>query len=225
MRERSKINFIILAALFIFYSTANAADRNNTTCDIEMGYPLTNAYGPWDYTNSNHEDKLPIVLRAHFNRDVASLTKGMTGLMPHGDLDYTLRAIPNYHPALFSVYQLEKKDRNKLKPGELYKPKYYTAECYLKRAIYLQPKDHISRMLYGMYLQQNKQFTKAEVEYKHALALQPNDPELNYNIGLLYTEMKLINKASEHAKIAYAAGHPLPGLKNKIAKLKQEQNK
>ena len=195
-----------------------AVDRDNLTCGIKIGFPLKNSYGPWDYTNANQQDRLPIVLNAHFNRNVATLKRGITGIQPHGDIDYTLRAIPNYHPALFAAYKLEKKDKNTLHAGEVYRPKYYSTACYFKRAIYFQPKDYTSRMLYGMYLQQNKQYSSAEKSYKEALKLDPNSVEINYNMGLLYVDMKQLEKAKKHAKIAYDAGHPLPGLKNKISR-------
>ena len=225
MHCRSKIQALLLAILTLVSSYSFAATRNNITCGIENGQPLSNAYGPWDYTKASHQDKLPIVLKVHFDRDVAKLNKGMTGRLPHGDIDYTLRAIPNYHPALFSMSKLERRDKATLLPGETYKPKYYSAECYFTRALYLQPKDHLARMLFAMHWQQNKQYKRAEMHYLLALDLKPNDPELNYNIGLLYANMKEIEKASKHANVAYTAGHPLPGLRNKIAQLKKEQLK
>ncbi len=219
------LKFLLITSVLIILvftsSETEAGKRDNTTCGIVSGQPLKNAYGPFDYTNQAHQEKLPIVIGAHFTREVATLKRGTTQTTPHGDIDYTLRAIPNYHPALFAASQLEKNERNTLSAGKIFQPKYFTAECYLKRALYFQPKDHVSRMLYAMYLQQNKNYKKAEKEYLFALSFKPKDPELNYNLGLLYVYMGLIKKAEKHAELAYSAGHPLPGLKNKIDTLQQ----
>ncbi len=210
---------LILSSLLVLFPT-NAAQRDNNSCGIIAGQSLTNAYGPWDYTNPNHQDKLPIVIGAHFSRQVASLTKGITGITPHGDIDYTLRAIPNHHHALWSAAKLEAKDKLRLTNGDTFSPRYYTANCYFKRAIYFQPKDHVTRMLYAMFLQKSSDYKQALEQYNIALSIQPKDPEVNYNLGLLYVEIKQLEKAEAHAKIAYAAGHPLLGLKNKVSKLK-----
>lgn len=223
MFGQSQIKILILCVFSFVYSSAFAIERDNITCGIEMGYPLTNGYGPWDYTNPEHQDKLPIVISVHFDRNVATLRKGMTSRLPHADIDYTLRAIPNYHPALFSVSKLEQSDRKKLSPGEIYRPKFYSASCYLKRAIYFQPKDATARMLYAIYLHQNKQYTSAETEYIAASNIQPNNPEIHYNLGLLYIDMKMLKEAQTQAKIAYDSGYPLQGLRNKIARFKQQQ--
>lgn len=210
---------LIICLLLPFLNTF-AADRDNESCGISPGSTLANSYGPWDYTKAEHQEKLPIVIRAHFTKNVANLTSGHSTSTPHGDIDYTLRAIPNYHPALFAVSKLERRDIKKLAPGFRYIPKYYSADCYFRRAVFLQPKDHISHMLYAIHLQKLPDYTSSLRQYHLALSLKPKDPEVNYNLGLLYVKLGEVEKAEAHATIAYDANHPLPGLKNKIIELK-----
>ncbi len=185
--------------------------KNNSTCDIEPGHPLMNAYGPWDFTNPAHRSQLPIVLGAHFTSNVERLIKGETGKLEH-DLDYTLRAIPNYHRALYAVAKYQRINNIKYRTID----EYWTAECYFKRAIYMQPNDAVSRALFAIHLHKLDKLKEAEEQYLKALELDSDNPETHYNLGLLYVETGRLEEAKKHAKVAYEAGYPLKGLKNKI---------
>ena len=168
-------------------------------------------YGPWDYTNPVHyRDKLPVVERAHFNRDVENLRAGMTGHLT-GDLAYTLNAFPNHHRALHAMsrYQLAN-------PTEKRKKKVAGIECYFQRAMYFKPDDSIVRMLHGIHLQKSGKLNQAVAAYNKSLEIAPGSPEVHYNLGLLYVEQKNYEKARENALKAYAGGYPLPGLRRKL---------
>lgn len=207
-----KTSLVILSIL----STQSIAAKNNITCDLQEldgGLYGPQAYGPYDYTNPNHKNKLPIVIGAHFTSDVERLIRGSTSSTPHADIRYTLHAIPNYHPALYAISKLERREG-------IVKKTMYSSNCYFKRAIYFQPKDAISRMLFGMHLHLSKKFKEAEVQYINALDIQPENPEIHYNLGLLYVDLNDIKKAKYHADIAYGKGYPLRGLANKIKLLK-----
>ncbi|WP_299084229.1 hypothetical protein [uncultured Paraglaciecola sp.] len=207
----------ILFCLFVFLSTNALAriDRNNNTCDIVKGRPLTASYGPWDYTNPNHKDKLPIVLGAHFTPSVERLIKGNSASIA-GDIGYTLRAIPNYHRALYAISKYEMRLRGKLKAGELFKPQEYTAECYFKRALHMNSNDGVTHMLYAMHLAKLNRINEAEREYLFAFKFQPENPEIIYNLGLFYLDTNRIDKAKVMAKKAKKLGYPLNGLQKKL---------
>jgi len=186
-----------------------AISKDNRTCGIEPGKPLTNAYGPWDFTNPMHEEKLGKVIRAHFTTQVERLIDGQSASIAH-DIDYTLRAIPNYHKALLALAKKERingYDRN-----------FYNAACYFKRAIYFQPQDAVTRMLFGSHLHMIKDFIGALRQYNDALAIAPNYIEIHYNIALTYIELAQFEKAFEHAEVAYQRAYPLEGLKDKLKK-------
>ncbi|MDP2559546.1 tetratricopeptide repeat protein [Psychrobium sp. 1_MG-2023] len=181
--------------------------RDNQHCGIKQGQPLSNAYGPFDSTNPQHRSKLGVVLKYHFNDNVRRLQ----GKRHSSDLDYTLRAIPNYHQALYAVSQYEQ--RGLLKG-------FYNADCYFKRALYFQPKDAVSYMLFGMHLQATKRLNEAKKVYQRALKITPTAAELNYNYGLLLFELGEYNAAEKAAQKAYQKGYPLNGLKNKLASVR-----
>ena len=206
----SLFRFLILKlTLLSCFQVFAAADRNNQSCGIEPGKPLSNAYGPWDFTNPAHQDRLPIVLGAHFTTSVENHIAGSRNTII-GDLDYTLRAIPNYHRALASMAKYQRQKKMNFKVMDI----YYTADCYFKRAIYMQPRDAVSLMLYASHLQLTSRLDEAEKYYIQALELQPDNPEIHYNLGLLYVKSGQLDRASEHADFAYKNHYPLQGLRN-----------
>lgn len=166
-------------------------------------------FGPFDYTNPEHRgEPLSLVHSGHFDDKVERLEVGISGkVLP--DLDYTLRAFPNHHRALWALirYYLEKRpyDDNIPKP-----------ECYLQRAINFKKGDGNVWMLFGNYLYKLGKKEQALQYYDNALKIMPQSAELHYNMGLLYTDMGRYQEAVSHAKQAYALGYPLPGLRNKL---------
>lgn len=210
---RSIFLYIASCVLLFSFSFPAIANRyNNNTCDIIPGQPLTNAYGPFSATNPAHADKLPIVLGAHFPPEVERLIRGSRGSIM-GDLNYTLRAIPNYHRALAAMAKYQRLRQLKLAPQD----EYYTADCYFHRAVYFQPDDVTARMLFAIHLHLTGRLDDAQKQYMLALAYGPDYSELHYNYGLLLVEMGRYDDALNHANKAYAKGFPLPGLKNKLA--------
>jgi tetratricopeptide (TPR) repeat protein len=128
------------------------------------------------------------------------------------DIDYTLRAFPNHHRALNAVA------RYALRGGKQWANKRVTsADCYFQRALKFVPGDQTVYVLYGNYLAQLKDANGAIAQYKQALQLAPDSIELHYNTGLLYLKLGDIATARHHADIAYAGGHPLSGLRDRIA--------
>ena len=171
---------------------------------------LANAYGPYDYTNpTDVSERLPIVENAHFTPEVEALIGGNTGSL-WGDLDYTLRAFPNHHRALYAAA------RYALRPDSPKDTGFYPAECYFRRAVAFNPSDGIAHMIYGIFLHKQDKLSEALAEYKLAVQLVPNSAETHYNLGLLYAEMRDYKNAKRHAQQAYALGYPLSGLKDKL---------
>jgi tetratricopeptide (TPR) repeat protein len=174
---------------------------------------LDNAYGPFDYTNPKDvAERLPIVEQFHFNRNVESLISGQTSELLGADLDYTLRAFPNHHRALYAMvrYTLRHKGE-RVPPGA-----HYPGECYLLRAVRFKPDDASVRGIYGVYLSAAGRSDEALAQYEMAAEFAPTNAEAHYNLGLLYRKLHRLDEALEHAKIAYRLGYPLQGLKNQL---------
>jgi len=192
----------LLATLWLRPATAD-----ELTCGS-----LENAYGPFDYTNPISRTKdIPVVERYHFNADVEQLRQGQSGVYIMGDLDYTLRAVPNHHRALNAVARFE------LMGGDMHG--FRSAECYFDRALRFKPDDGNVYLIYGNYLFRKHEYVGAEANYKRALSLLANGSEAHYNLGLLYAETKDYERARQEAATAYRAGYPLQGLKNKLIRL------
>ena len=183
----------------------------------ECGGPtISNAYGPYDYTNPQHfAEKLPIVEGAHFTLKVQSLVEGINQPLPGSDIDYTLRAFPNHHRALDSMGRYHLQYPNTIKPPNV----NWSADCYFKRAIVFRPRDAVAKMVYGIFLARSEKYDEAEEMYKEALALMPQSGELHNNLSLLYISQESYELARHHAKQAYELGFPLMGARNKLARL------
>jgi tetratricopeptide (TPR) repeat protein len=203
----NKMSYSIIAIL-AFAASGNLYAANNYCGE------LRNHYGPYDYRD-RASGKLEIVENAHFTPDVENGIRGNTSSVG-GDLDYTLRAIPNHHRALTSMGNVS----INTKTPQLYGARF-PAECYFERAIRFVPDDGLVRALYGIYLNRRGRFAEALSMFKAAIDREPNNPTINYNLGLLYLKMKQYDKASEYADKAYELGFPLNGLRNQLAEARK----
>jgi len=141
---------------------------------------------------------------------LVSGVSGVSGTVG-ADLDYTLRAFPNHHRALFAMskYQLRKGQGKAT----------YTADCYFDRAVRFKPDDAVAWMLYGIDDYQRGNRESALEKYQKALLIDAQLIEAQYNIGLLYVELGKYEEAQELARKVYARGFPLDGLKNRLQAL------
>jgi len=176
---------------------------------------LTNAYGPFDYTNGAYKPNLRLVESGHFSAEVEKLSKGVSSSLG-SDLDYTLRAFPNHHRALMAIAKLSLRDKMPRPRGAR-----RSVDCYFDRAIRFKPDDGIVHMVYGIYLSNAGNHAKAIEQLHEAVTLEPENANINYNLGLLYFNQKEYGQAKKYAQKAYALNFPLPGLKKKLAQLGQ----
>jgi hypothetical protein len=171
---------------------------------------LKNHYGPFDY-RSRGPGGFELVEGAHFTTEVENGIRGTTGLIG-GDIDYTLRAIPNHPRALATIGNISLRTKAVQLPGAR-----YPTECYFERAIRFTPDDGVVRAAYGNYLSSLGKRDMALKMFQYAVELEPENPTFNYNLGLLYMKANNFDKASEYADKAYSLGFPLPGLRNQLA--------
>lgn len=180
--------------------------------DLACG-PLANAYGPYDYRSD--KDKLGIVEGAHLTPDVLNLIRGTTGQLG-GDIDYTLRAFPNHHPALMAMVRLGEK-QNMSKPIGA----KYSVECYLHRAYRFRSDDAMVKMIYANFLARNKRGAEAIKLLDEVIDLGEENANLYYNMGLIYLDLKQYDKSLKYAHQAYQMGFPLSGLRDRLKKAKK----
>lgn len=191
------------------------------TVPSECGGPdIRNSYGPFDYTNPTHfREKLPIVEAYHFTLEVESLEAGATGTHPGGDLDYTLRAFPNHHRALYAMGRYQLMHNTVIAPEAR-----WTADCYFQRAIAFRPDDGVARMIYGIFLAKSGNLDQAMDQYSVALEIIPGSGELHNNVALLHISMEDYAAARVHASRAQELGFPLPGARGRLERLGEWHN-
>ena len=170
-------------------------------------------FGPFDY-RKEPASRYNLVLTAHFLPFVESLQRGNTATTPGGDLDYTLRALPNYPRALVSMTRLAQREGKEQPQGAR-----YTIECYYIRALTFRPDDNLVRMLFADFLidKGRGEDAKAHLAYVDK-SMDKEDPFTPYNLGLLYLKAGDPAKARELAQQALLLGNPADGLQNALKK-------
>lgn len=180
-----------------------AAIADNAMATMGCG-SLENAYGPYDYRTHHH--KLRIVEQYHFGPKQEQALSNVGG-----DLDYTLRASPNHHRALAAMVKYAARTKQPIPPGM-----QFTVECYLIRGEAFRPDDAMVKVLFGMYLVKAGRSKEAMQKLEAARESDQDNANVNYNLGLAYFDMREYDKALDSAHRAYAAGFPLPGLRDKL---------
>lgn len=193
------------AAFAVVMAVAGGAQAANFCGDLK------NAIGPFDYRErGEHAYEFNLIENAHFVPDVENGIKGNTSSVS-GDLDYTLRAIPNHHRALASMARFAVRT----KAMQLDRM-HYPVECFFDRAMRFAPTDGAVQAEYANYLFALGKKERAFELYRAAVRLTPENPTINYNVGLAYFAQKDYDNALKYAQQAYAGGYPLPGLKKKL---------
>jgi tetratricopeptide (TPR) repeat protein len=180
---------------------------------VENCGSLDAGVGPFDYRTATAKQR-HIVESAHFTRNVENLVRGETSVRIASDLNYTLHAFPNHPRALMAMVNLGIRERSSRPEGAA-----YSVDCYFERAIRFRQDDGAVRMVFGYYLLRKGEAGDAIRELQNAAELSGEDMNVHYNIGLAYYDLKEYDKALEHAKRAYALGHPLPGLRRKLQRI------
>jgi Flp pilus assembly protein TadD len=175
---------------------------------LECGQ-IGDGYGPFDYRTQKHE--LQIVEGAHFTPQVESLVRGKTTTTAGGDIDYTLRASPNHHRALKAMMDLARKERRDPPNGSR-----YSVTCWFLRGEAYRPDDAMVKVLHGIFMLRSGKKAEAVEKLEQAAALDGADANIQYNLGLAYFDAGQFDKAVQSAHKAYAAGFPLPGLRDKL---------
>jgi hypothetical protein len=204
-----KALIFLITIIFFLVPPATAAQKKPYCGELK------NAFGPFNYMERfNSKESLDIVERHHFTSDVENLIRGNTSPTPAGDLDYTLRAWPNHHRALVSLFKYSVKVSSTHIKGLK-----WPVECYFDRAIRMNTKDAQVRSIYSAFLMHHNRGQEALEQLEVAADLEPDSAMILYNLGLLHFKQKNYDKASHYAKQAYARNFPLPGLRNKLIRV------
>ena len=132
------------------------------------------------------------------------------------NLNFVLHKVPNDPRALALLIEFDAAGgRDK---------RYASPACYFIWARQFVPDDSTVWTYGGYYFYRRKDTERAEQWWEQAIAVDPGNSEAHYNLGLLNFELGRYADARTHAWTAYAAGYPLPGLRDKLAKAGQWQD-
>lgn len=197
----------LLAGLLIalFTSSPAVAQAVGSSCGT-LSSP--GQYGPYDFRTDRN--KVEIVLIHHFTPAVEALLPTRLG-PPGGDIDYTLRALPNYHRALIAMMRLGEKEKTSQPKGST-----HSIECWFERAILFRPDDTTVRMIYSTYLNSKGRLPDANTQLGFATAYAKDSAFTHYNIGLHYFDLKNYDKALVQAHQAMALGWTQTELRDQL---------
>lgn len=203
----------IFCLLGLLTLSTQAFSRYPFTGNSFKGFPCANThlipYGPFDYKTAARHHIL-VVLDYHFTPELR---------FSEGDLDYTLGALPNYHPALLNIVKLYLRNPKKYgKKEDIRATALRPVECYFYRALQFRPQDYKTYSLFAYFLYKLKKYEEAEDYYKQAIEINKKDAESYYNLGLLLVTLKRYKEARKYAKLAYKYKYPFKGLKKRLAK-------
>ena len=205
--SRSKHLAMMGAAVFaaILFAGTASAQPSAEACGA---FPKADN-GPYDYLTVR-DARLNVVEHFHFTPKVESLISGSTGTVAQ-DLDFVLRAFPNHHRALMSMFLLGERQKTPKAAGAT-----YTVECYFERAIRFSPQDNTAKMIYATYLAKNARIPETVKQLEIVAASAGDNPFTHYNLGLIYFDIKYYDQALAQAHAAYGLGFGQPALKEKL---------
>jgi tetratricopeptide (TPR) repeat protein len=166
-------------------------------------------YGPLDFRTDR--DKIGVVVNNHFLPEVENLLRGHSSITPGGDIDFTLRAIPNHPNALMSMMLLGEKEKSDQPVGSR-----YTVECWFERAIRFRPDDYVARMIYTSFLTKKNRKADALRQLDVILANAKDNPFTYNNVGLLYFDLGEYPQALAQAHKSIELGLDRPALRDKL---------
>lgn len=148
--------------------------------------------------------RLRVVEKHHWELAMKHLGGG-NYLQAHNNLDHILRYIPN-HPRALERYSKLAMERGKPR----------SALQYLDFAVRFSPDTASTYIVYGIHRFRMEDYGRAAERFRQALERDPDNAEAHYNLGLALLEQAEYDEARRHARKAYALGHPLPGLRNRL---------
>jgi tetratricopeptide (TPR) repeat protein len=206
IKPQNQVTLWLIGLFVAFFAASSVFAQNAGNCGALSSQ---GQYGPYDYRGDQRP--LAIVLSVHFTSEVEALIRGKTGTRPGGDIDYTLRAIPNHHRALLAMMRLGEKEKTPKPTGSS-----YTVECWFERALLFRPDDSIVRMIYSTYLSKNGRVTESNAQLEAAAANAKDSAFTHYNIGLHYFDLKNYDKALIQAHIAMDLGFTQTALRDQL---------
>jgi len=212
------IGLVMPVAAYTAEEPARSPDSLEQSCGPPPpGHPVK---GRRDFNlmSTNEKDQRDLKSHEYYHIQPAAkaLSEGNLDWDVMNNLHFVLHKVPNDHRALALLVQWAGaggKDKD-----------YASPACYLTWAEQFAPNDVFVWTYGGVYFYQQKDFQRAEAWWTQALRLDPGSADANYNLGLLLFDQGRYAEARVHAQSAYAAGYPLPGLREKLQRVGQWQS-
>lgn len=143
----------------------------------------------------------------HLNKGIENLRSGEPHRLVYAknEFDFILGYWPN-HPR---VLTLQAETLRRLGQSRL-------IDEYFDRAFSMSPNEALLHVAYGVVLLRLERLEEAIKSLQRGVELNANSMNGHYNLGLALVKAKRFDEANRHAQLAYALGHPLPGLREQL---------
>lgn len=180
-------------------------------------------YGPFDYRIRTEENLANIKRVEDFHFDKSHRLAAMRGdpraSFVWQNLDYTILAFPNHHPALFlmAIWEVQmKKSHPQVLQGLGNDPEYVPALCYFERALRFAPGDQNVYNALARAMHRAGQYEEAIENFNKVIKLAPRSASAHYNLGLAYYSAERYEESATSARKAYALGYKRTELRTRL---------
>lgn len=216
-RRRWPGSFVVSMMLTTWLLVFATASEASSFLGDEVPCPISDVSGVTkkDYRFREATDRLKAQYNDNWQHHMAPalelMKEGVYSSSVISDIDFTLQRWPNHYIALQALTDYTK--------GGGDADKFVPISCYFSRAFRFAPDDANIPILFGIHSHRERNYGAAEKSWLFALDIDGSSMEAHYNLGLLYHRLERYDEALAHALVAYDLGYPLPGLRNKLARI------
>ena len=210
---------VVCVGLLLTSNTAMSQQAQRWPCGH---FTDSNGPGPLDIRDRS-EDTLKmrhLVEAHHFTANQQRLAFTGKSRGPYDALEYTLRAIPNHHQALFLMgvlqHKLREYDPDDFRVLQTKKGNYRPTSCWFQRAIQFKPQDVGIYNAQGRVLHMMGKHKEAIEAFKQVIKLAPKSPHGHYNLGLAYYSAGQYKASASSARRAMQLGHTRTELRRRL---------
>lgn len=173
---------------------------------LRVAFGQNSVYNYFSQT-AEAQGALVSVERNHLHKGIANLRNGTPTELYYAknEFDFILGYFPN-HPRVLVLLA-----DTLVKLGQSSQ-----IDGYFDRALAISPNEALLHVAYGVTLLRQDRVDDAIKSLQRGVELNENSVNGHYNLGLALVRAKRFDEANRHAQLAYALGHPLPGLREQL---------
>jgi len=209
-----------------FYAHADASKSNGAFFDQDLA-STCGAPPPGDHTKGKRDYRARFSSEEwkndfrdfetyHMSRAERNMAPGGRAVDVMENFHFVLRRSPNHQRAMELMI--------KWSSAGGHDERFAKPSCFFVWGTEFVPDDPVVWRLGGLYFWKTGDVRRAQHWWEEAVRIDPESADAHYSLGLLYFDAGNFESSRKHARAAYEAGYPLPGLRNKLEAVGQWQS-